>query len=306
MSAQLRSDAAGLDWENLRFFLALARGGSLSEAARSLRVDHTTVARRIARLEATLGAQLFDRGRRGYDLTAQAAGLVETAERIEAEVLALERQVAGRDMNLAGTVHLTTVESLATRFLIPALPEFRAAHPRIALHLVADTRVLNLTRREADLALRLSRPQDGGLVARRLSDIGYGLYAAERYLAARPLAGAIDLAQHDFVAYDEGLAHLPQERWLTQQVARPRYALRVNSAEALLAGARAGLGLVVLPGYMVAPQHALVRLAPPQPLPARALWLLVHGELRRAPRVRAVMDWLGTLIERNRAVLAGE
>jgi len=304
MSAQKRTNA--VDWENLRFFLALARERTLSDAARRLRVNHSTVARRIARLERDLGIALFDRGPRGYDVTAQAVRLIEHAERMEGEIDTLHRRLAGEQVDLEGVVRITTVDSFANYFLTPELPRFHARFPSIHIELVCSNQELNLGRREADMALRLGRPRDSGLVARKLADIPYFLYGARSVVRALKTTDLAGLGDEPFLGYDNGLFNVAQETWLDQVIKERRTVFRTNTLEPLLTAARAGLGLVMLPAFVAGRDAGLARVPVAQTMPPRELWLLVHGDLRRAPRIRAALDFVVDLAARQQRRLAGQ
>lgn len=301
-TAPAQERAGRLDWSGLRDFLELRRAGSLSAAARRLGVDRNTVARRVAALEATLGLLLFERGPQGWTPTAAGEELAGLAGRVEEDVLAVARHADARDRAVQGTVRLTTAMHLAAWLLAPALPALRARHPGVLLEIAADQRTFDLTRREADLALRMGRPRDAGLVARRLSPVAYGFYAGRGY----PRGGRdeVDLAADDFLGFDDSLASAPQERWLSRLAPDRRVVFRCNSTAALAAAARAGLGVAVLPRYLADAEPGLVRLRGPEPVP-HELWLLVHGDLRRAPRVRAVIEWVDDLVARARPALEG-
>jgi len=291
---------AGLEWGHLRFFLALAQTGSLSRAARSLGVDRNTVARRVAALEEELGLALYERGPQGWTRTSAGEELAALASRVEEDVLALARHADARDRAVAGTVRLTTASHVAARLLAPAVPALRERHPNLLLEIAVDQRPFDLTRREADLAVRMGRPRDAGLVTRKLSDVAFRLYAAPAYLGRRR---AVDLEKDAFVGFEESLAGTPQERWLARVGPERRVVFRCNSTAALLEAARAGVGVAVLPCFVADADPGLVRLDGPEPVP-HELWLLVHGDLRRTPRVRAVIEWLDDLVERARPVLA--
>jgi DNA-binding transcriptional LysR family regulator len=294
--------AGPLDWSGLQDFLELSRSGSLSAAARRLGVDRNTVARRVGALEAALGLVLFDRGPQGWIRTAAGDELAGLAGRVEEDVLALARHADAHDRAVEGTVRLTTAMHLAAWLLAPALPALRARRPGILLEIVADQRTFDLTRREADLALRMGRPRDAGLVARKLSQVAYGFYAGPGGEAAR--RGEVDLAADDFLGFDDSLASVPQERWLARLAPDRQVVFRSNATAALVAAARAGLGVAVLPCYLADAAPGLVRLRGPVPVD-HELWLLVHGDLRRAPRVRAVIEWVDELVARARPALEG-
>jgi DNA-binding transcriptional LysR family regulator len=294
---------AGLDWGHLEFFLELVRTGSHARAARRLGVDRNTVARRVAALEGALGLALFERGPQGWACTTTGQELAELASRVEQDVLALARHADTRDRALEGTVRLTTASHLATHLFLPAVGVLRERHPGLVREIAADQRAFDLTRREADLAVRMGRPRDAGLVTRKLSDVAYGLYGGRAAAGGKPRA--VDFASDPFVGLDEGHAAVPQERWLERVAPARRIVFRCNGTTALIQAARLGLGVAVLPRFVADRDAALVRLEGPEPAP-HELWLLVHGDLRRTPRVRAVIDWLDGLVERARPALSGQ
>ena len=301
-AAPAQERAGRLDWGNLRFFLELARTGSLSRAAARLGVDRNTVARRVAALEEELGLPLFERGPQGWSRTQAGEELSALASRVEEDVLALARHADARDRAVAGTVRLTTASHLAAHLVAPAVPELRRRHPGLVLEVAADQRTFDLTRREADLALRMGRPRDPGLVTRKLSDVAYGFYASPAYLSGRE--AGVDFARDDFVGPDDGVAGTPHERWIARVGPERRVVFRCNSTASLAAAARAGLGVALLPRFAGDGDPGLVRLDGPEPA-HHELWLLVHGDLRRVPRVRAVIEWVDWAVERARGALAG-
>lgn len=279
----------GLDWSDLRIVLALARTGSMAAAGRRLRIDPTTVARRLARAEARLGVRLLDRADGACRPTEAGARVAAAAERMEAEADAMAAAVAGADSRVAGTVRLTAVPLLVDRLLIPALPALLARHPELAVELVAEPRALSLTRREADMALRLARPQaEQAAVARRIGRLRYAAYAP---------AGA-DAAALPWIGYEDGMAELPPARRSAALAARDGgvAAVRVNDGGGLLQAVRAGLGRGVLPRVVGDAEPGLVRLDEPEACFERELWLLAHPELRRLPRMRAVAGWLDAVV----------
>jgi DNA-binding transcriptional LysR family regulator len=294
--------AGRLDWGNLRYFLELSRTGSLSGAAERLRVDRNTVGRRVVALEEELGLALFERGPQGWSCTAAGEELAALASRVEEDVLALARHADARDRTIAGTVRLTTATHLAAHLLVPALGTLRERHPGLLLEIAADQRMFDLTRREADLALRMGRPREAGLVTRKLSDVAFRLYAARGSAPGR--RGKIDLAADPFMGFDESLASTPQERWLARIAPDRRIVFRCNSTASLVAAARLGLGVAALPCFVADHEPELVRLDSPDPIP-HELWLLVHGDLRRTPRVKAVIEWVDELVARAKPALTG-
>jgi DNA-binding transcriptional LysR family regulator len=284
------------DWDDIRLFLELAREGSLSAAARRLKVDHSTVARRVSALEKRLGLRLFDRLARGYVLTEEGETLLGAAERMEAEALALQRQASGRPA-AQGNVRLSTSPMLASLFLAPRLVEFQRQHPEIRVALSGNNRVVDLNRREADLALRLTKPAEAGLIARRVGTVGFGLYANPQYLAARKPK------DYGFIGYDETLGQISQQRWLEQQARDRPIVFLCSDMTTMYHATCAGMGVAVLPHFAGTTDPRLRAVPAETAAPDREVWLLVHPDLRRAPRVRSVMDYLAMLFARERRLL---
>jgi DNA-binding transcriptional LysR family regulator len=256
----------------------------LAAAARRLGVNQTTVARRLAAAEAALGARLFERRDGLLSPTKAGEAAVARAAQVEQEVLALEAGIGGADAAVAGTVRLTAVPILANRLLIPAVPRLRARHPRLRLELIAEPRNLNLTRREADIALRLARPESAAL-ARRIGRLDYAVYAPRRRKAD-------DLA---WITYEEGLSHLPQARFIAAAAGAEETApLLLNDAEAIVQAVRAGLGKSLLPCFVGEREPGLTRLG--RVVLSREIWLMVHRDLRPQARIAAVIDWVTELM----------
>ncbi len=286
-----------MDWDDVRVFLALARAGSLTAAARSLRVEHTTVARRIAQLEQALGLHLFDRLPRGWILTSEGEQLAARAAQMEEQAHEFMREAAD-GAQLSGTVRLSAAPSVGQEFLLPRLC---AIHPRwasVTLELVVESRVAVLSRREADLALRIGRPQDPGLAARLLGTMAYGLYCRRGYTEGR---GEADWR---FIGYDDSLAHAPEHQWLESLRGSRGYALRANTLPLQRDAVRMGLGLAVLPHFMAAGDAQLERLPLAAGPAAREIWLVVHPDVRRSPRVRLIADLLVEVVSGGADVLA--
>jgi DNA-binding transcriptional LysR family regulator len=274
------------DWEDLRHFAALAREHTLSAAARGLKVDHATVARRVAALEASLSLKLVDRRPRSYVLTADGERIAALAARMEEASFAVGRAVRAVQPTLAGEVSISAPPLLASTLIAPRLTELRNAHPDIHVRLIGEKRSISLSRREADLAVRLRRPTEKRLVVRKIGTIGFGLYAAPSYLAAH------EPENFEFIGYDESLDEVPQQRWLKAAAGARAIVLRTNDIDSQRVAARAGVGIAALPRYLGDADTALVPLHVRMKSVTRDIWLIVHGDLRRAPPVRAVMAFL--------------
>ena len=294
-----------LDWDDLRHFLAIARHRTLSGAARALHVQQSTMGRRLDALQARAGATLLQKTPSGYTLTPAGESVLAHAERMEAEALAAERAVTGRDVRLAGLVRLTTVETLLVEVLTPILAEFCEHYPDITVDVLVDARILSLSRREADVALRLSRPEGNELVARRVGSVGYALYASAAYLArhGRPDVDA-GCPGHRVILPEEELMHMATFAWGTQATREAAVALRTNSYHAQAAAAEAGIGVAGLPHYL-ARRYNLTRIEAP-PGPGRDLWLAVHEDTRHTPRIRALTDALSKGLRERAALLCDD
>jgi DNA-binding transcriptional LysR family regulator len=288
------------DWNDLQYVLAVARDGSLAAVARRLKVDPTTVGRRLRAIESALGTQLFERDADGQMRATDAGSIViQRAETIEAQIGNLDAAVKTHELAVSGTVRLTAVPILINRVLMPALPALIARYPELKIELVADPRDLNLPRRDADIAVRLARPgNDAGerIVARRIGTLTYAVYAATN--CAAPHASP-------WLTYEAGMRDLPQAQWIARVAAANGgfAAVMANDAEALLQGIQAGLGRSLLPCIVADRTPGIVRLpvdhhAPPE----REIWTLTHPDVRPLARISAVLAWLDTLVTPRSAI----
>lgn len=282
------SGAPRIDWTDLHHFLALAREGTLSAAARRLGVDHVTVGRRIAALEASLKLKLLDRRSRAVTLTHDGRRIAAAAAPMEDAGFAVERAVQAATPEIAGEVTVSAPPSLANRLIAPRLTELFERHPRLRLKLIGEKRSASLSRREADVALRLSRPAENGLIGRKLGCFGFSLYGAPGYLRRTPQQA------HAFIAYDSSMDAAPQQQWLMAIADGRDIVLRTNDLENQAAAARAGLGVAALPHFLGDGDPLLARCEAPRPPIRRDIWLVVHRDLRRVPAMRAVMEFLAT------------
>lgn len=276
-----------MNWDDYRCFLTLARAGSFSAAARMLHVDHTTVSRRITALENDLGVKLVERLAREVALTDTGRKLAAMGDPVEEAMADIVRTAAGAQTRLAGIVHISAPPSLAAMVLAPKLAALRRQYPEIDIVLSGEKALANLNRREADIALRLSRPQSPGLIARKLRDIPFFFYASHSY--ERPEE------EWEFITYDESNDILPQQAWLLARLGSRRIILRSSDAGAQAQAAATGLGVALLPDYLGDSEPRLMRLHSPLAPPSRELWMLVHDDIRRVPCVRAVMDFFSNV-----------
>jgi DNA-binding transcriptional LysR family regulator len=283
-----------MDWDDLRFALALARAGNLAKAARSLGVAHTTVARRISAFEETLGTPLFDRASGDCTPTAAGKDLVEAAEQIEAKVIAFERRLSSRDAELAGDVTIATTEPLAAK-LIEHVLAFGRLHPKIRVRIHATNANVDLAKGEAHIALRVTGSPPESLVGRKVANVAFAVYGKE----------GTSIEQSPWVVFDASLASTPQGKWEAENVPVERIAARTNSRIVFVEAVTAGAGIGVLPCGVALQIPDLVQLGETIPSLAMPLWILTHEDLKDTPRVRAVLDFLAGVFEREKPLLEG-
>lgn len=294
------------DWNDLKLVLAVARAGTLTGAARALGIDHSTAYRRMTTLERRLAVRLFDRLPGGrYAPTPAGERMTAAAERIEGETAALDRDLLGADLRLSGRLRVTCSESLAYSLLTPCVAGFRREHPGIAVDVAIDNRALSLAQREADVALRVSRPREPNLHGRKIADVAWALYGAPDLAdrAGRAEAGFRDLP---FVGWEEGVMGVNVADWLSREVADAAIVYRTNSVVNQLVAAREGVGLALLPCFVADPEPGLLRMGERLGELSRELWIVTHEDLRRTARVQAFMDWAFAYLTARRARLAGE
>lgn len=279
-----------LDWADLQYFTAVVRSGSIAGAARALRVNHSTVLRRIASLEAALGVRLFDRLPGGYALTTEGNELNEQLAGLDEQVDAAQRRLTGRDAAITGTIRLTTTDTLLHGLLMPVLARFHAAHPGVQVQVAINNSFSSLTQREADVALRGSNRPPPNLVGRRVGDIQTALYASRAYL--KSLGRHADIAAYRWVGSDESLAHLEQAKWLRRNVDESRVALRVDSLVGMVDAVAHGVGAGLLLCPLADARSELVRLAPPDPALDTQVWILTHPDLRQVARMRVFTQFV--------------
>jgi DNA-binding transcriptional LysR family regulator len=296
----------GWHWDDLRLVLAVGRAEGLVGAAAALGVNHSTVFRRLNALEAGLGVALFERLPGGYRPTEAGERALAAAERVEAEAAALDRDLTGRDARLQGRLRVTCSETLAYRLLTAELARFAELHPGIVVELVVDNRQLDLSRREADVALRATRPAQGDLFGRKLASMAWAVYGAPAYLARRGAPATLDeLGRHRIVGWGETALPVRAAAWLAETVPAAAVAYRTSSLVNQLTAAREGVGLAALPCYLADPEPGLRRVLGPVPELARELWLITHRDLRRTARVRAFMESVGEGLLARRHLLEG-
>jgi DNA-binding transcriptional LysR family regulator len=286
-----------LNWDDLRFFLAVARSGSYKSAARSLAVNPTTVGRRLTVLEAVVKKKLFVRTPEALVPTPAGLGLRKRAESVELEMLACERELTGLDSEINGPLRVTAADGFMNYVLLPAIEELRRLHPGLALDLRSDTRVLDLSRREADVAIRLVRPREPALIARRIGDMRMGLFASAHYLERRGTPrSASALAAHDLIGFDASLDTAMQVKWLHRTVPSARYILRANTTTSQVLAACLGHGIVLLPVFVARREPTLRRILARLQCPTRELWSVTHSDLKNSPKVKVFTEFVSQLV----------
>jgi DNA-binding transcriptional LysR family regulator len=279
-----------LNWNDLRFVLAVARGKSLAAAARSMEVNESTVARRITQSEHQLAAQLFERNSGRLNLTKAGELVVAGAERVELETQNLQAAVSGTDQLAAGVVRLTAVPIVLNHILVPALSDLSNTHPDLTIELIAEPRDLSLSKRESDIALRLARPsKEAKILARRIGKLDYAVYTSVN----------TDPNKLPWIIYEDSMRDLPQAHWLAEQINQSENAATVmgNDAEVILACIKAGLGKSLLPIAVGDLDPDLVRINSVVPL-SREIWMMVHPDIRQLTRIKVVVDWLISVVEK--------
>lgn len=295
------------DWDLLRSFLAVARSGKLTQAARKLRVDHSTLSRRIATLEGALRLRLFDKSLAGYQLTADGERLLVEAEAMESRALSIGETLPGREARVSGTVRIGAPDGFGSVFLAARIGALQAMHPALDIEIVATPRNFNLTKREADLAIGLSGATHARLYTRKLGDYTLGLYAArDKPALFSGLATPQDLAGRPFVSYIDDLIHAPELDYLPGigQDIQPR--LRSSNLIAQWQATAAGAGLCVLPAFLADPDPRLVRVLPETIGLSRSFWLSVHADMRDLARIRVTADFIAACVAAERRLFLPE
>jgi DNA-binding transcriptional LysR family regulator len=294
-----------LNWDDLRYLLALHRQGSVTAAARALKVDHSTIGRRIASLESELGAQLVVRQPDGMKLTDAGREAVAAAEAMAARLAELAGKVGGASEQPRGHVRVSVTDGLAP-LLYGGLAALHEDYPEIVVDLVVASAPVDLARGEADIAIRLFRESRGDLVARKIGEMGWSLYAAPSYLSRRPRreasAGSSDLRGHDVIGFADAAQRSPGARWLEGHLAGASVVFRGTTVSAALNAAKAGMGVAVLPCFMTDP--SIERLSPDVVATTEA-FLVTTVDSRSVARVRIVADALANMFARERSLLSG-
>jgi DNA-binding transcriptional LysR family regulator len=289
-----------IEWDDLRYVLAVAEHGGLAAAARVLGVNHTTVLRRVNGFEEAHGLRLFERLPSGYALTAGGEEMLATARRMAETVAELERRLSGQDLRLEGTLRVATTDTLMASLLPGVLARFHAAHPGIVVEVAVSNLFANLTRRDADVAIRPAASPPETLVGRRVADVAFALYAAP----GLAVPGDEDLGAA-WIGLDDSLAGSTIAAWMRNALPEARIVLRCDTLVGAAAAAAAGLGVAALPCYLGDGWPGLRRIAGPVPEMTTALWVLTHEDLRRTARVSAFTEFAAEAFAARRALFEG-
>jgi DNA-binding transcriptional LysR family regulator len=278
------------DWENIRYFLAVARIGTMSGAARSLKVDQATVSRRLTAFESEIKTRLVERQPKTCRLTPIGQRVLELALEMEDDAYAIERLLDASRLPLNGKVTLSAPPVLVANFLVNHLADFRQANPGVQLSVLCEARQVSLSRREADVVLRLTRPEEPTSVVRKLGRLSFGLYASKDYPHLH------NPSAWEFVGYDAGFAGVAQQKWLMSVAGTRPIACEISDINGHLVAARAGAGVAGLPDFLADTDPMLQRITYEGEPFSRDIWMAVHQDLRAAPQVRAVMDFLQKVV----------
>ncbi len=294
-----------MNWDHARIFLAVARAGQILQAAQRLDLDHATVTRRLNALEADLGAKVFERRPTGCTLSAVGERFLPIAERVESEMLQAQSVLGGADLKLEGTVRVGAPDAFGTYFLAPRLARFAAQHPDLLLQLVPLPRTFSLSKREADIAIILERPQEGRLFGRKLTDYSLSVYAARAYLEATgQVHHRADLAGRTLITYVQDLAYSPGLDYMDalSNIAGQRF--ECASAVGQLEAIKAGAGIGILHDYAAAAHPDLVRILPEMRF-ERTYWLVVHADMRELRRIAETDRFIVDEVRASRAQFSG-
>ena len=290
-----------MDWNDLQYVKAIADCGSVAEASKKLDVHQSTVFRKLNAIEKNLGVRLFERLPNGYVKTTAGEDVYQAAERIEADVSALNRRISGQDMRPSGKIRVTMTD-VFVKFLTPCLADFRLTYPEIEIEILVSKDVLNLTKRDADLAIRMTKQPLETLVGRRIASVAVAVYGTKKYLKNHHLS---HLSQHNWILIDEGTIDSATVRWLKQNVPDIKCQYRFNTCMGILAGVQEDMGLGLLPCYLGDSDPNLARVSLPIPELEKQLWILTHEDLRYVTRIRTFIDFVASFLAQKIELIEG-
>ncbi|WNJ89121.1 LysR family transcriptional regulator [Bosea sp. 685] len=297
---------SNLAWDDFRLIKAITDHDGLTGAANALGVNHSTVFRRLGQIEEQLGLPLFERRKTGYVATVAGTEMSALANRMDEDVTAFGLRLAGRDVAPSGEVRVTTTDTLYLNVLLPIFAAFRLAHPLIRLDIVIGNQTLNLSKRDADVAIRANDSPGETLVGRRLATLNWAIYGrAGDGLTPAEQADPKALFQRDWVALGDQLGYVKAARYVRERVAPERIALKSSAVLGMTEAVEQGFGIGPLPCFIADQRPGLIRLMPPDPEFSTGLWILTHPDIRHAPRVRAFMDFCGNELAKKRGLIEG-
>jgi len=293
-----------ISWDEFRLVKAIADTGSLAGAGDALGLNHSTVFRRLNALEQVLGSRLFERARTGYAATAAGEEMAALAARMADEIVEFERRVAGRDVKPSGELRVTTNDSLVAHLATPIFGAFCRQYPEIKLDVVVDNRALNLSRRDADVALRATGEPPETLIGRRIATIAWAVYGA-RGCDIPQTDDAADFAQRTWIGFGDAIGAIGPARWMAERVPPGRIFYKLNTVLGLSQAIEAGLGIGFAPCFIGDRSDGLIRLLRAPVIFDASLWLLTHPDLRNSARVRAFVDFVGRELARSKPLIEG-
>jgi DNA-binding transcriptional LysR family regulator len=294
---------SGLSWDEFRLVKSIAEARSLVGAAEMLGVNHSTVFRRLAAVESAVGARLFERSRAGYEPTVAGEEMIALASTMAESVLEFERRVAGRDVKPTGELSVTTPEAIGQHFMPAVVAQFQILNPGIVVELILSNQSLNLSRRDADIAIRLTNDPPETLVGRRICTARWSVYGRRDLIARLGDDAAATVA---FIGYGDNFGSGPGRRWIGSNIHPGRLVAKANSAYCMLQLALQGFGATLLPCFLGDSGPDLTRVGPLLPELDLGLWMLTHSDLRRSARVRAFMDFVGAELTKHRRAIEGQ
>jgi DNA-binding transcriptional LysR family regulator len=292
-----------MDWNDLRYIKAIANTGNVADAANQLNVHQSTVFRRLNTLEKELSVRLFERLPSGYVMTEAGKDFCLAAERIEADISALNRRISGRDLRPSGTIRITMTDALLIKLLAPCLADFRLIYPEIKLEVLVSGDILNLTKRDADIAIRTTKKPLETLVGRKVSQVAIAVYGSKEYLKTHPNLG--DLNQHDWIGFDDTVIDSATSKWFKQNVPNVKFQYCFNTCMGIFTAVKANAGLGLLSCYLGDSDRHLIRVSPPIPELEKELWILTHEDLRYITRIRTFIDFVASCLTQKIELIEG-
>jgi DNA-binding transcriptional LysR family regulator len=292
-----------MDWNDLRYIKAIADTGNVADAANQLKVHQSTVFRRLNTLEKNLGVRLFERLPNGYMLTNAGEDFCQAADRIEADISALSRRISGQDLRPSGTIRVTMTDALLVKLLAPCLADFRLAYPEIKLEVLISGDIFNLTKRDADIAIRTTNKPLETLVGRKVAQVAIAVYGSKKYLQTN--LNLNNLSQHDWIGFDESIIDPAIARWLKQNVPDVKFQYQFNTCMGIFTAVKENAGLALLSCYLGDSDRHLTRVSLPIPELEKELWILTHEDLRYVTRIRTFIDFVASFLTRKLELIEG-